>query len=180
MDHLPFGTARSARTSWGAPSSSELLNAPFLEGTLDLGGCVMLPAGLPVAVLLGKAGRCPTGVLSLLLRPSRPDTGGLPHEAFPLVTVMLAHCLTSGLLNRGHSWTPVSIVAFVGAEVDTGRPAFGRFSGHFLGKQGKGETIFMVQSLYSGAFIYIKYSDPAYCITLIVVIMISKKVNFYF
>lgn len=151
MGHLPLGTARPARTSWGAPPSSELLNTPFLGATLDLGGCVMPPAGLPGAVLLGKAGSCPAGVLSLLLRPSSPGTGGLPPGAFPLVTVLLAHALPSGLLSTGDSWAPVPIVAFIGAEVDTGRSAFRRFSGCFLGKQRKGETIFMVQSLYSRA-----------------------------
>lgn len=140
MDHLPPGTARSARTSWGAPSSSELLKAPFLGGALGLGCCVMPPAGLPVAILLWKACSCPPGVLSFLTRPSHPATGGLLQEAFPLVTPLLANCLTSGLFNRDSS-TPVSVIAFTGAEVDTGRSAFRIFSGCFLGKQGKEESI---------------------------------------
>ena len=137
MDRLPFGTARPAGPSRGAPSSSELLDAPFLGGTFGFGCCVLLPAGLPVAVLLWKACSCLTGVLSLLVRPSPPDTGGLLQGAFPLVTLLLANCLTSGLLDRGHPWTPVSITVFFGTEVDTGRSAFRMFSGFLLGRQGE-------------------------------------------
>lgn len=145
MDRLPPGTARAARTSRGAPSSFELLSAPFLGGTFGLGFCVMPPAGLPVAIVRWKACSCPPGVLSFLIRPSHPDTGGLLHEAFPLCTLLIASCLTSGLLNRANSWMPASITAFIGSEVDTSRLAFRMFSGCFLGKQRKN----IVQNLQS-------------------------------
>lgn len=129
--HLPLGTARPARASGGAPSPSELLKAPFLGGTFGLGCWVVPLHGLPVAILLWKACSCPAGVLSSLLRPGPLEAGGLLQEAFPLVTPLLANCLTSGPLDRGDSWTPVPIAAFTGAEVDTGRSILLKESPHF-------------------------------------------------
>lgn len=126
-DPLP-GTARPAGTSRGAPSTSDLLNAPFLGGTFGLGRRVMPPAGLPVAIALRNASCCTPGVLSFLIGPSQPDRGGLLREAFPL----LANGLTSGLLSGARSRVPALLVALTGSGVDTGRSASGVLFGYFL------------------------------------------------
>lgn len=173
MDHLPLGTARPAGASWGAPPSSELVKAPFLGGRPGLGCCVLLPAGLPGAVWLWKACRCPVGLLSFLTRPSHPAAGGLLRETFPLVTSLHTNCL-----KRGGAVTFVSIIAFRGAEVDTGRSAFRMFSGCFLGKQGEGKKYLLSKTCRVGhicSLVYIKYSDWSYSITMIVVIMIRNN-----